>query len=267
MSVCSRPEARPAEASRSGLAPNGLQHRAVVRPIDLDVDQARPVDRARRVDRARELVGSVVAVEAGHAETLARAPPSSTPPSATPAGGSRRACCLISIRLSDASLNTIVMIAQPLAHRRQQLAGAHQQPAVAGERDDRAARGRRSAAPIAAGSANPIVDRPFEISMPFGSRTGQQHRRGKHVRAGVDGHAARRRRAPGGDVHDALRASGRGAGMSTRFRCSPHGARDRVEIPLGRPHAPLRACASAVGMSVDPLRRERHVVVRHIASG
>ena len=108
----------------------------VVRSIDPRLDQARSVTAPwRRIDRARQL-------------RLVRRPrtPSRRSPRRALASRRRRAprrpavaaraCCLISIRLSDASLNTIDDDAQLLANGRQQLARAHQQAAVAGERDD-----------------------------------------------------------------------------------------------------------------------------------
>ena len=218
-----------------------LQHFSVVRPIDPRLDQARAVNRRRAVDRALDF-GFGRRLEAGHTQALRERRPFH---GAKRHAGRRQPTRLL-LDLDQAQRRVVEHDrddAQSLARRRQQLARAHQQPAVAGERDDRRGRGRASAAPIAAGSANPIVDRPFEISMPFGSRTGQPHRRRKHVRAGVDGHAARRApvaRAATSTTRCGVRPT---AGMSTRRRCAAHGPRDRVEVPLATAACSASSCA------------------------
>ncbi len=118
------------------------QRGAVVRSVDLRLDQASVRRTSSASPTARSSSASVAAAHDRHAEAPRQAPASRSAPSATPAGSSRRACCLISIRLSDASLNTMVMMRSFSRDRRQQLADAHQQPAVAGQRDHRPLRDR-----------------------------------------------------------------------------------------------------------------------------
>ena len=169
----------------------------------------------RRRTRPRARLRSLPCLRAAHARTpnALASPGQSMAPSATPDARSCCACCLISIRLSERVAEDDGDDAQPLAHGRQQLARAHQQAAVAGQRDDRARRDRRSAAPIAAGSAKPIVDSPFEISMPFGSLTGHSIVAGNMC-------------APASTVTRAARSARRAAAISTTsLRGQAHGAR------------------------------------------
>ncbi len=60
---------------------------------------------------------------------------------------------------------------QPFASRGQELGRAHEQPAVTGHCDYWAI-SLQQAAPIAAGTANPMVASPLEMSTPSGSSAG-----------------------------------------------------------------------------------------------
>ena len=151
-----------------GLSPDGAQRGAVVRPIDLRLDQARAFAPAPSPARDRVHLRSW---PPERTPKLAARAGQSIAPSATPAGWQSTGLlfdldqaerCVAEDDSDDAEL---------LADRGQQFTDAHQQTAVARQRTT-ACRGRPCAAPIAAGSANPIVDNPFEISMPFGLLTG-----------------------------------------------------------------------------------------------
>ena len=94
-----------------------------------------------------------------------------TSPSDTPADANSRCCCLTAIRLSDASFSTRVTTRKPSRTAvKSSPAHINNPPSPVSATTGRLR--STSAAPIAAGSAKPIVDKPFETSMPAGSATG-----------------------------------------------------------------------------------------------
>ena len=124
-------------APRRRSSPDRVQRRAVVRSVDLRLDQARSVDtRAPRRARASSSA-SVVGHARASRRSSRRAPASRSRQARRRPASSRRACCLISIRLSDASLNTMAMMRSFSRTAVSSSPGAHQQPAVAGQRDHR----------------------------------------------------------------------------------------------------------------------------------